>query len=411
MRLGHALLLLVPSLVACKAPDGPLGTVEEAITICPGATTLKGIDVAHYDGTIDWAQVKASGRAFAFAKATEGTTNVDSQFATNWPAMQQHGVVRSAYHFFHANMDPVTQANHFLSVMGTLAAGDLPPTLDLEVTDNEAAATITANMITWLDAVAAATGTKPILYSSPSFIGGTLGSPAGLEQHATLWVANWGVSCPDVPSPFTAFAFWQTSSTGTVPGVSGSGNVDLDEFNGDMAALNTLSVGGSSGTSTSSSTSSSASSGSPPPTCQVMGVSGVCVDVSLCASMPGYTSTPGYCPGPVTEQCCTKAGTSSSSGGSGTGGAPVGTGGAPTSTSGSAATGAQGANGNNMSSSCTAAPTSDGARSTARTWLAALALAELARRPWRRQRRRGRVALNPTRRERTCEHGGRQPRC
>jgi MYXO-CTERM domain-containing protein len=144
--------------------------------------------------------------------------------------------------------------------MGTLQPGDLPPTLDLEVTDSQSAATITANTITWLDAVAAATKTKPILYTSPSFISGTLGSPAGLESHAQLWVANWQVACPDVPAPFTTWPFWQYSSTGTVPGIPGSaGAVDLDEFNGDMAALHVLTVPASSSSSSSSSTGSSSS--------------------------------------------------------------------------------------------------------------------------------------------------------
>ena len=152
---------------------------------------------------------------------TEGTTYTDNLFAANWAGMKQAGVVRSAYHFFHSNVDPTTQANHFLAVMGTLQPGDLPPTLDLEVTDGQSAATITSTTITWLDAVAAATGTKPILYSSSSFISGTLGSPAGLENHAQLWVANWGVTCPNVPSPFTAWPFWQYSATGTVPGIPG----------------------------------------------------------------------------------------------------------------------------------------------------------------------------------------------
>jgi lysozyme len=261
LRRAWSLLLALPLLAACSAESEPLGTAEEAIKVCPGATILQGVDVSHYDGTIDWAQAKASGRVFGFVKATEGTGYTDPQFATNWAAMKQNGVVRSAYHFFHANMDPMAEATHFLSVMGTLHPGDLPPTLDLEVTDGQSAATITANTIAWLDAVAAATGTKPILYTSPSFVSGTLGSPAGLQNHAQLWVANWQVTCPDVPAPFTTWPFWQYSSTGTVPGIPGSaGAVDLDEFDGDMSALHALTVPAPSSSSSSSSSSTGSSS-------------------------------------------------------------------------------------------------------------------------------------------------------
>jgi GH25 family lysozyme M1 (1,4-beta-N-acetylmuramidase) len=33
----------------------------------------QGIDVSHYQGTINWNTVKANGVSFAFIKATEGT--------------------------------------------------------------------------------------------------------------------------------------------------------------------------------------------------------------------------------------------------------------------------------------------------------------------------------------------------
>jgi lysozyme len=400
MRLRPSLLLIAPLLAACGSPDERLGSSKEPSTICPSGTTLEGIDVSHYEGTIDWAQVKASGRAFAFAKATEGTNYTDPSFAANWAAMPQQGIVRSAYHFFHSNDDPTTQAMFFLSVMGPLAPGDLPPTLDLEVTDNEPAATITANTITWLDTVAAATGTKPILYSSPSFISGTLGSPAGLENHATLWVANWGVSCPDVPAPFTGFSFWQYSDSGTVPGISGSANVDLDRFNGDLTALHALAVG-------SSTSSSSTSSGSSPTPCNVNGVAGTCIDVSVCTSMPGYMSTPGLCPGPATEQCCTSTGSGAGGGTSGAGGANSGGGGGSSGGS-SAQGGANGAGGGQQvaasgsgaggttgkphSSSgcgCSVAPGEEEDVFGSRGWLLALGVAAVpaARRARRSQRR------------------------
>src|SRR5689334_14844188 len=235
MRFRSWLLLVVPFLFACGDAEEPVGSAEQPVKICPGASTLDGIDISHYDGVIDWAKVKASGQAFAFAKATEATGYVDPTFATNWAGMKQNGVVRSAYHFFRANLDPIVQADHFLKTMGPLEPGDLPPTLDLETPDGETGATITDTAIQWLDHVAQKTGTKPILYTSPSFVTGTLGSPPGLEQHALLWIANWGAVCPTVPAPFTSWGFWQTSDQGAVPGVSGP--LDVNVFNGNAADL------------------------------------------------------------------------------------------------------------------------------------------------------------------------------
>src|SRR5215472_10861520 len=110
--------------------------------VCPYGTTLPGIDVSHYQGTIDWASVRTAGIVFAYAKATEGITYTDPLFTNNWSAMKAAGVVRGAYLFFHSNDDPTAEADHYLSVVGTIAPGDLPPMLDVEVTDSQTPAVI-----------------------------------------------------------------------------------------------------------------------------------------------------------------------------------------------------------------------------------------------------------------------------
>jgi len=35
---------------------------------------VQGIDVSHYQGTVDWSAVKSAGIAFAYAKATDGNS-------------------------------------------------------------------------------------------------------------------------------------------------------------------------------------------------------------------------------------------------------------------------------------------------------------------------------------------------
>lgn len=255
MRLTKLACLALPfALLACSAPDeaidGPIGEAGQGQKICADGETLEGVDVSHWNGTIDWAKVKASGRAFAIVKATEGTTFVDNKFATNWAAMKQEGLIRGAYHFFHSDDDPIEEADHFLATIGTLEPGDLPPVLDMEVSDGQPASVIAANAIAWLDHVAAATGMKPILYTGPNFVNNTIKNPPGLEEHAVLWVANWGVSCPNVPAPFTSWGYWQYSATGTVPGISG--DVDLNVFNGPLDALEATTVPDPSSSSSSS---------------------------------------------------------------------------------------------------------------------------------------------------------------
>ncbi len=315
----RSLLLCAPLLAACAtgAQGEPLGTAQQA-NVCAAGATLAGVDVSVYDGDVDWTTVKSSGGAFGIAKATEGATFTDTQFATNWPAMKSAGIVRSAYHFFHCDSSPAAQASFFLGVMGALEPGDLPPSLDFEDTTTCAAGTGVAMAIEWLDAVASATGTLPILYTSVNVLS-QFDDAQSLAGHAQLWVASRGVTCPDLPAPFTAWSFWQYSLTGTAEGLPNSdGMADLDQFNGDVSALMALTVGGSS-TSASSSASSSGA-----PACVGSGIAGTCIDTSVCALMPGYVSTPGLCPGPADEQCCTTMGT----GGGGASTSTAGAGGA-----------------------------------------------------------------------------------
>ena len=98
-------------------------TSESAVIVCGpdgGQTLAQGIDVSHYSGDIDWTTVQGTGVDFAFAKATEGTDFTDPQFAANWAGMQDAGVVRGAYHYFHPELDPDMQAAFVVQTVGTL---------------------------------------------------------------------------------------------------------------------------------------------------------------------------------------------------------------------------------------------------------------------------------------------------
>jgi lysozyme len=45
---------------------------------------IRGIDVSHHQGGIDWLAVKASNTRFAYIKATEGASFRDPKFSENW---------------------------------------------------------------------------------------------------------------------------------------------------------------------------------------------------------------------------------------------------------------------------------------------------------------------------------------
>ncbi len=205
---------------------------------CPTGTTLEGADVSYYDGTIDWAALKASGRTFAIARVADGSTYVDPTFATNWAAMKTNGFVRGAYQFFRADEPAAAQASLLLATMGPLDPDDLPPTLDLEIADSESAAVIVQRAQEWLAIVRAGTGREPIIYTEPGFWNYESGFPS-LAWLGTLWIANWQVSCPTLATGFTSWQFWQYDDKGTAPGL-GSDDADLDRFNGTLDDLHAL---------------------------------------------------------------------------------------------------------------------------------------------------------------------------
>ncbi len=237
MRIALSVVLFAAALAGCasSSSDKACAAVDHAaLNVCAAGTTVKGIDVSTYQGAPNWTSVKSGGIEFAIARISDGTTHVDDQFARNWPAMKAAGILRGAYQFFRPGEDPIAQADLVVSKLtaaGGLQAGDLPVVMDMESADGVAPATIQANMHKWLDHVEQKTGRKPMIYTA-NFMSGNIGT--GFTAYP-LWVANYGATCPLMPSNFTQWKMWQYSSTGTVPGISGS--VDMDEFNGSLSQL------------------------------------------------------------------------------------------------------------------------------------------------------------------------------
>lgn len=201
---------------------------------------IAGIDLSHYNGSVDFAKLSAGGLAFAFVKASEGRFTKDPLYAANYAGLKQNQILRGAYHFFYPQLDAQAQASNFLSVVSQLNAGDLPPVLDVEVSGEQSPSAIAAAMQQWLDAVQENLGHTPIIYTAAGFWNTALGGTASFAAYP-LWVAEYtGNSSPRLPKGFDDYVFWQYSESGSVPGIAG--NVDLDQFNGSLADLNLLGI-------------------------------------------------------------------------------------------------------------------------------------------------------------------------
>ena len=202
-----------------------------------------GADYSHWNGTItpsQWATLYASGWVFAFTKATESVDYTDVTFVNNMVNARNAGIYIGGYHFARPEYGntAVAEANYFVSVAGPyISAGYLRPVLDLE-TGYSLGATALSNWVNaWMDRVQTLTGVEPIIYTNTNYATYYLNSTVA---NRILWIANW----PTNPDPqngnpgigvFNAWTFWQYTATGTLPGLSGSH--DLDVFNGTYAQL------------------------------------------------------------------------------------------------------------------------------------------------------------------------------
>jgi GH25 family lysozyme M1 (1,4-beta-N-acetylmuramidase) len=238
--------LCAASLAFSLACDGqhspgiePTPAVAE-LQVCAKGPTVEGIDVSVYQAAIDWPAVRASGIEFAVARISNGLDRRDTYFDANWPAMKAAALVRGAYQYFQPGQDAAAQADLVIEKVGRLGPGELPIQLDMEVTGGRPVAEIRSQIAVWIERVTAGTGKRPIIYTGKFFWDDNVASTEW-NTHP-LWVANYGVTCPNLPNAWSTWTIWQYTSTGAVPGVGG--NVDRDRFNGTLEELSRFASGG-----------------------------------------------------------------------------------------------------------------------------------------------------------------------
>ncbi len=203
-------------------------------------TQVIGPDVSHFQDSINWPAVAASGVGFVITKATEGITYVDPMFATNWHGMNASGIrIRGAYHFGRPGEDAATQAHHFVSSVGALSPGEFLA-LDIEVTDGMAPSVVAAWSETFVNTVVTQSGlprSRVMVYTGAWFWNKYAGGSAALRDHP-LWVSGYVKGAPPMPNGWDVWAFWQYTDTMSIAGITGG--VDCSRFNGTISQLDEM---------------------------------------------------------------------------------------------------------------------------------------------------------------------------
>ena len=192
---------------------------------------VRGVDVSHYQGEIDWPTLSGEGIRFAYIKATEGSSSQDGQFRENWTNAAQTGLRIGAYHFFSFETDGRAQAENFISVVG-IVPGMLPPAVDVEgygaYQSNRLPSGALDELAAWVDAVEAWCRMKPVIYTTFDYYD---------QIHAALPDCDiWIRSVYGAPPKGVSWTIWQYSNRNRLKGYSGPERfIDMNVFAGTEA--------------------------------------------------------------------------------------------------------------------------------------------------------------------------------
>ena len=192
---------------------------------------IRGVDVSHYQGDIDWKQLSTEDIRFAYIKATEGSQYKDEQFDKNWEEAQNTDLRIGAYHFFSLDSPGTTQAENFCKTV-TAVNSMLPPVVDVEPygkykeidqIDKDGFLTELGN---YVKAVKSYYTMKPVIYTTEEWL------PVLKEEFMDydVWIRNvYGK-----PDPSINWTFWQYSNRHVLSGYSGTERyIDMNVFAGD----------------------------------------------------------------------------------------------------------------------------------------------------------------------------------
>lgn len=207
----------------------------------PEGYEIHGIDISHYQGKIDWEQLKNAmiegcPVRFVIIKSTEGASRLDDHFRENFNQVRDYGFIRGVYHFWSNKSSAREQAYYFLDKVH-LTEGDLPPVLDIEHKPaDKSVDDFQRDVLTWLHIVEDKYHAKPIIYTYYKFKEKYLSSP--VFDDYPYWIAHYYV---DKVQYQGKWKFWQHTDAGKLPGIKGY--VDFNIYNGSFYDLRKLCIG------------------------------------------------------------------------------------------------------------------------------------------------------------------------
>lgn len=218
------------------------GSVYTHQDMFDGMQIYNGIDVSHWQNTIDWESVKDAETDFAIIKlgqrSNSGSLGLDPNFLTNIQGANNAGIPAGVYFFTEAvNTTEAAQEAQYCvdTIRNNGVKVDMPIAIDFETYSttnkgrnynaNLSTAQYTAIVSAFCDIISS-NGYTPMIYANSSCLQSTLDGNA-LADSYRIWLAKYNTNSAKGASPYSGkYYMWQYSSKGSVDGISG--NVDCN---------------------------------------------------------------------------------------------------------------------------------------------------------------------------------------
>lgn len=196
---------------------------------------VRGIDVSHHNGLIDWKLVARDGIDFAYIKATEGGDFLDKRFSENWQKSRSANITHGAYHFFTFCRPAIEQLDNFTKTV-PIEKNTLPPAIDFEFGGNCKArpprSKIYHELTIFMGGIEHVYGQKPVLYVTSEAYKEYI---EGSFPDAQIWIRDI-FKAPKLENQ--NWVFWQYSARGHIKGIQGI--TDLNTFSGNENSFQDL---------------------------------------------------------------------------------------------------------------------------------------------------------------------------
>lgn len=198
-------------------------------------SSLHGIDISHWAGRIDFERVRKDGIRIVYIKATQGSDYVDPDFERNYRDAHKEGLAIGFYHYVTArNIAEARDEARFFSEHIRDKVQHAKPAMDFEVFGSLTTSEVREISRHFLTTLEEETKHKPMIYCDASNASSRFADDRFREY--PLWIADYGVTRPDMENPWRRWSGWQYTDHGRVHGISG--HIDRDYFRRDVL-LNT----------------------------------------------------------------------------------------------------------------------------------------------------------------------------